>query len=77
VHFGARCPLMLRTLNQLEERLDPALFLRANRRQIVNLAQVEQVIPNTSDGLDLRLLDDSVVEVPRRRAQQFTAVTGL
>lgn len=77
VHFSAQRPLMLRTLNQLEERLDPAQFFRANRRQIVNLAQVEQVIPNTSDGLDLHLLDGSVVEVSRRRAQQFKAATGL
>lgn len=61
VHFGAQQPLMLRT----------------NRRQIVNLAQVAQVAPNAADGLDLRLLDGSVIEVPRRRAQQFKAACGL
>ena len=77
VHFGAQQPLMLRTLNQLEEKLDPTLFLRANRRQIVNLAQVAQVAPNAADGLDLHLLDGSVVEVSRRRAQQFKAACGL
>lgn len=77
VHFGTQRPLMLRTLNQLEEKLDPALFLRANRRQIVNLAQVARLAPNAADGLDLHLLDGSVVEVSRRRAQQFKAATGL
>ncbi|WP_219117574.1 LytTR family DNA-binding domain-containing protein [Janthinobacterium sp. UMAB-56] len=77
VHFGAQRPLMLRTLNQLEEKLDPAQFLRANRRQIVNLAQVAQLATNASDGLDLHLLDGSVVEVSRRRAQQFKAACGL
>ena len=77
VHFGAQRPLMLRTLNQLEEKLDPARFLRANRRQIVNLAQVAQLAPNAADGLDLHLLDGSVVEVSRRRAQQFKAACGL
>ena len=77
VHFGAQRPLMLRSLSQLEERLDPAQFLRANRRQIVNLAQVAQVAPNAADGLDLRLLDGSVIEVSRRRAQQFKAACGL
>ncbi|OEZ46151.1 transcriptional regulatory protein YehT [Janthinobacterium sp. MP5059B] len=77
VHFGVQRPLMLRTLNQLEEKLDPALFLRANRRQIVNLAQVAQLSPNGADGLDLHLLDGSVVEVSRRRAQQFKAACGL
>ena len=77
VHFGAQRPLMLRTLNQLEEKLDPALFLRANRRQIVNLAQVAQLAPNAADGLALHLQDGSVVEVSRRRAQQFKAACGL
>ena len=77
VHFGAQHPLMLRTLNQLEDKLDPSLFLRANRRQIVNLAQVAQLTANAADGLDLHLLDGSVVEVSRRRAQQFKAVCGL
>ncbi|WFR81245.1 LytTR family DNA-binding domain-containing protein [Janthinobacterium rivuli] len=77
VHFGAERPLMLRTLNQLEEKLDPALFLRANRRQIVNLAQVARLAPNAADGLALHLQDGSVVEVSRRRAQQFKAACGL
>ena len=77
MHFGTQQPLMLRSLNQLEERLDPAQFFRANRRQIVNLAQVEHVAPNAADGLDLHLLDGGVVEVSRRRTQQFKAVAGL
>ncbi|MGK5079789.1 LytR/AlgR family response regulator transcription factor [Janthinobacterium sp. HLX7-2] len=77
VHFDAQQPLMLRSLNQLEERLDPAQFFRANRRQMVNLAQVAKVAPKAADGLDLHLLDGSVVEVLRRRAQQFKAVAGL
>ncbi|PKV47950.1 LytTR family two component transcriptional regulator [Janthinobacterium sp. 61] len=77
VHFGTQQPLMLRSLNQLEEKLDSTLFLRANRRQIVNLAQVAQLAQNAADGLELRLLDGSLIEVSRRRAQQFKAVTGL
>ena len=77
VHFAAQQPLMLRSLNQLEERLDPAQFFRANRRQMVNLAQVAKVAANAADGLELHLLDGSVVEVSRRRAQQFKAVAGL
>lgn len=77
VHFGEQRPLMLRTLNQLEEKLDPAQFLRANRRQIVNLAQVARLAPNAADGLALHLLDGSVVEVSRRRTQHFKAACGL
>ncbi|KKO65076.1 Transcriptional regulatory protein YehT [Janthinobacterium sp. KBS0711] len=77
VDFEEQRPLMLRTLNQLEEKLDPAQFLRANRRQIVNLAQVARLAPNAADGLALHLLDGSVVEVSRRRTQHFKAAYGL
>lgn len=34
-------------------------------------------LDDAADGLDLHLLDGSVVEVSRRRAQQFKAATGL
>lgn len=77
VHFGSQQPLMPRSLNQLEERLDPAQFLRANRRQIVNLAHVMQVTTNTADGLELLLADGTRVEVSRRRAQQFRTAASL
>jgi two-component system LytT family response regulator len=77
VHFGSQQPLTPRSLNQLEERLDPAQFLRANRRQIVNLAHVCQMTANAADGLELLLADGTRVEVSRRRAQQFKAATSL
>ena len=77
VHFGAGQPLMLRSLNQLEERLDPAQFFRANRRQLVNLAHVAAVAPAAADGLQLLLADGTRVEVSRRRAQQFRADASL
>lgn len=77
VHFGSQQPLMPRSLNQLEERLDPVQFLRANRRQIVNLAHVTEVSAKAADGLELLLADGTRVEVSRRRAQQFRAAATL
>ena len=77
VHFGSQQPLMPRSLNQLEERLDPVQFLRANRRQIVNLAHVTEVSAKAADGLELLLADGTRVEVSRRRAQQFRAIATL
>src|SRR5689334_22952749 len=37
VFFGNNKPLILKSLNALEERLDPKSFFRANRKHIVNL----------------------------------------
>ena len=77
VYFERQQPLMLRSLNQLEEKLDPDRFFRANRRHIVNLDFIEQVEPNEAGGLDLTLRDQLQVEVSRRRAPQFKAITSL
>ena len=77
VYFGQHKPLMLRSLNQLEDRLDPQRFFRASRRHIVNLDHVEQVEPTDGGGLDMTLSDALRVEVSRRRAAQFKSLTTL
>ena len=77
VYFDQHQPLMLRSLNQLEEKLDPQHFFRANRRHIVNLDHVASVETNESGGLDLTLSDRQRVEVSRRRAPQFKAIAIL
>jgi two-component system LytT family response regulator len=74
VYFDDVRPLMLRTLTQLEERLDPQRFLRASRRHIVNLAFVERMTANDTGGLDLLLPGGVTVEVSRRRAAQVRSL---
>jgi two-component system LytT family response regulator len=39
VRFGDSKPLVLRSLNNLEKKLDPHVFFRANRKQIINLSR--------------------------------------
>jgi two-component system LytT family response regulator len=77
VYFGAQQPLMLRSLSQLEEKLDPQHFFRASRRHIINLDAVERIAANEAGGLDLTLHGDKQVEVSRRRAAQFKSLTSL
>ncbi|KQW88384.1 two-component system response regulator [Massilia sp. Root418] len=77
VYFEGQQPLMLRTLTQLEEKLDPQRFFRASRRHIVNLDHVRSVAPNDAGGLDLALRDGPAVEVSRRRAAQFKTLSSL
>jgi len=77
VYFDSFQPLMLRSLNQLEERLDPQRFFRASRKHIVNLDFVRSVVPTDAGGLDLLLPDAFSVEVSRRRAVQFKSLTSL
>jgi two-component system LytT family response regulator len=77
VYFDTHKPLMLRSLNQLEERLDPQRFFRASRKHIVNLDFIRSVTPTEAGGLDLLLHDELAIEVSRRRAAQFKTLTSL
>ena len=42
VFFGTNKPLILKSLNALEERLDEKIFFRANRKHIVNLRLIDK-----------------------------------
>nr|WP_314857662.1 LytTR family DNA-binding domain-containing protein [uncultured Undibacterium sp.] len=77
VYFDQQRPLMLRSLNQLEARLDASKFLRVNRSQIVNMAFVENMVTNTSGGMTLTLKGDLKVSMSRRRAAEFKQANRL
>ena len=71
VHFDHAQPQLFRSLNAMEERLDPKYFFRANRRQIINLAWIEKIEPWFSGGLLVHLKGGAKVELSRRQAQEF------
>jgi two-component system LytT family response regulator len=77
VYFDGNRPLMLRSLNQLEARLDPARFLRVSRRQIINLDFVAGIAPGPGASMVLTLKGDIKVPMSRRRAAQFRQLNGL
>jgi two-component system LytT family response regulator len=69
VHFGKSRPLVARSLNYMEERLDPAMFFRANRHTIINMQYVEDIAPWVNGGFLVRLDSGSEIEVSRRQGQ--------
>lgn len=71
VHFADAQPQLFRSLNAMEERLDPRTFFRANRRQIINLQWIEGIEPWFSGGLLVQLKGGAKVELSRRQAQEF------
>jgi two-component system, LytTR family, response regulator len=77
IHFKGERALVPRSLNALELRLDPKVFFRANRSQIVNLHWVQSIQPWFSRGLRIKLRSGSEVEISRRRSQQFRDFTSL
>ncbi|MCC6415485.1 MAG: LytTR family transcriptional regulator DNA-binding domain-containing protein [Opitutaceae bacterium] len=71
VHFDNAQPQLFRSLNAMEERLDPKHFFRANRRQLINLACIDKIEPWFSGGLLVQLKGGTKVELSRRQAQEF------
>ena len=77
VYFQSNRPLMLRSLNQLETRLDATQFFRANRRQIINLNFINSVSAADSGGLTIVMNNDLRIELSRRRAAEFRDISSL
>jgi two-component system, LytTR family, response regulator len=77
VFFGANKPLILKSLNALEERLDEKMFFRANRKHIINLRMIEKIEPYFNGGLLLELKGGEKIEVSRRQTVKFKEMMSL
>lgn len=77
VFFGTNKPLILKSLNALEERLDPKTFFRANRKHIINLQMIEKVESYFNGGLLLELKGGEKIEVSRRQTVKFKEMMSL
>ncbi|HOZ52383.1 MAG TPA: LytTR family transcriptional regulator DNA-binding domain-containing protein [Chitinophagaceae bacterium] len=71
VFFGTNKPLILKSLNALEERLDNKVFFRANRKHIINLMMVQKIDSHFNGGLKVTLQGGEEIEVSRRQAVKF------
>lgn len=77
IYFDDHRPLIPRTLQQLEGRLDPKVFFRANRQQIINLNWIGGVEPWFSNTLKLQLRNGPEVEVSRQQSVRFRELMSL
>ncbi len=77
VFFGSNKPLILKSLNALEERLDEKMFFRANRKHIINLRMIEKIEPYFNGGLLLELKGGEKIEVSRRQTVKFKEMMSL
>jgi two-component system LytT family response regulator len=77
VYFANNKPLILKSLNALEERLDEKIFFRANRKHIVNLRMIDKIEPYFNGGLLLDLKGGEKIEVSRRQTVKFKEMMSL
>jgi two-component system LytT family response regulator len=77
VYFEQHQPLIPRSLQQLEARLDPKVFFRANRQQIINLHWIAGIEPWFSNTLKIKLREGPEVEISRNQSGLFRELMSL
>ena len=58
-----------RTLDELQARLDPAVFWRVHRSHLVNIHKIKEIVPWFSRNYILRMKDANATEIPVSRTQ--------
>ncbi len=58
-----------RTLDELQSRLDPAVFWRVHRSHLVNITKIKEIVPWFSRNYLLRMKDAKATEIPVSRTQ--------
>ena len=58
-----------RTLDELQARLDPAVFWRVHRSHLVNINKIKEIVPWFSRNFLLRMKDAKGTEIPVSRSQ--------
>jgi two-component system LytT family response regulator len=77
LYFGTSKPLILRSLNYLDERLNNKTFFRASRKHIINLQWVENIESWFNGGLLVKLRGGEQVEISRRQAVKLKEMMSL
>ena len=71
VYFDNFRPMIHKSLNALEQKLDDRNFFRASRKHIINLKWVEKIEPWFNGGLMVQLKGGDKIEVSRRQSSKF------
>jgi len=71
LYFDDKKVLLKSSLNQLEQRLDKAVFFRANRAQIINTQFIDKIYNPRDGNIRITLKTGNCVEVSERQWVKF------
>jgi len=69
--FGDEKAMIKRSLNLLAEKLDPTVFFRINRSQIINTQYIKEIHPHFNGKLQITLTSGESLEVSSRQSAKF------
>ena len=77
VHFDSNRPMILKSLNNLEKKLDSKTFFRANRKHIINLRWIQKSETWFNGGLLVTVNGEETIEISRRQAAKLKDMMSL
>ena len=77
VYFENFKPMIHKSLNALDKKLDDRSFFRASRKHIINLSWVDSIESWFNGGLLVKMKGGEKVEVSRRQASKFKDMMSL
>ncbi len=77
VYFDQYKPMIHKSLNALDKKLDERAFFRASRKHIINLSWIESIETWFNGGLLVKLKGGEKIEVSRRQASKFKELMSL
>lgn len=77
LYFRDTVTYLKRSLNQLETELDPSMFFRINRSQIINTAFIKHIEQAGNGRLNITLHDGKLLQVSERQSVKFKSNNRL
>lgn len=77
LHFDNKKTMIKRSLNLLEKKLDPSVFFRANRSQIINTEYIKEIQPDFNNKIRIVLTTGKTIEVSGRQSVLFKKLKSL
>jgi two-component system LytT family response regulator len=71
LYFSNQKAMIKRSLNLLAEKLDPKVFFRINRSQIINTHYIKEIHPHFNNKLQITLTTGETLEVSSRQSVKF------
>jgi len=71
LYFGNQKAMIKRSLNLLAEKLDPKVFFRINRSEIINTHYIKEIHPHFNNKLHVTLTTGETLEVSSRQSVKF------
>lgn len=77
LHVGTKTHLLRRSMSELEQELDPAIFCRIHRSSIVNISRVEALKVNSEGEYEVVLNQGMKLRLSRRYRKQAQLRLGV